>query len=105
MPNIKLFYLYRDSGNYKKFGSFIFHNPLNISLEEFGKLVNSKLIDGQWFYTFKWGLPDLHFDKWDKELDHCLHEFEGIEYAGDSVIADFSIDELIERFKIISIYH
>ncbi len=87
MPNIKFSYLYRDAGNYKNYGQVIFANPNNLSLEQVTELIKSKLIDGQWFYAKEWGMPDLHFDRWDEELDHGFHEFEGVEFTEEA--ADF----------------
>lgn len=83
MPNIKFSYLYRDAGNFKNYGQVIFANPNNLSLEQVMELIKAKLIDGQWFYAKEWGLPDLHFDKWDEELDHGFHEFEGVEFTNE----------------------
>jgi DNA mismatch endonuclease (patch repair protein) len=39
MPNIKPNYLYRDSGNYRKYRSTIFANPNNIDLLELEALI------------------------------------------------------------------
>lgn len=84
MPNIKFNYLYRDSGNYKKYGFVIFTNPDNIELIEVEKRVRSKLIDGQWFYADEWGLPELFFEWVDFRVDPTWHEFEGVEYINYS---------------------
>jgi hypothetical protein len=59
MPNIKFSYLYRDSGNYKNYRSIIFENPAGIALSTLNEAIQSKLIDGTWFYAAEWGLPDL----------------------------------------------
>ena len=85
MPNIKFSYLYRDAGNYKNYGHVIFANPNNLSLEQVMDLIKPKLIDGTWFYAKELGLPDLHFDRWDEELDHGFHEFEGVEFTDEEV--------------------
>jgi hypothetical protein len=99
MPNIKFFYLYRDSGNYKKFNSVIFSNPHNIPLQEIEKLIRSKLIDGLWFYADKWQITDLHFDTWDNEIDHAFHEFEEIIYTDEAANAIYAVCEFMELIK------
>ena len=99
MPNIKLSYLYRDSGNYKNFGEIVFDNPSNIPLEIVVDLLMQKLIDGQWFYAKDYCLPDLHFDKWNEDLDHGFHEFESLEYTHDPPNASISLDGLITLIR------
>lgn len=96
MPNIKLSYLYRDSGNYKNFGEVIFDNPTNINLEKITRLLKPKLIDGQYFYAKDWGLPDMHFDEWNEELDHGFHEYKNLEYSNDTVNSNLSLDEFMK---------
>ena len=84
MPNIKFNYLYRDSGNYKKFHSVIFSNPTNIDLSVLENLIKSKLIDSTWFYADEWRLPQLFFETQHFSIDPTWHEFEGIEYVEES---------------------
>jgi hypothetical protein len=79
MPNIKLSYLYRDAANYKNHSFIILNNPTNIELAEIENLIHQKLIDDTWFYVDKWNLPDLHLGKWDNEIDHTWHEFDGFD--------------------------
>lgn len=81
MPNIKFHYLYRDAANYKNFSAIIFDNPQHITLGQLLPLIQSKLIDGTWFYASQWQLPDLHFGPWDDNTDHTFHEFEMLEYT------------------------
>src|SRR4051812_10506390 len=77
--NLKFSYLYRDFSNYKKFNEIVFLNPGNKSVDDVKSFIEKHLIDGRWFYSFEWKVPDLHFDNWDSEDDHFLHEFESIE--------------------------
>jgi len=81
MLNIKLSYLYRDAANYKNFGYVIFKEDHSISIHQLDILIESKLIDGMWFYAGQWQLPDLHFNSWNDEIDHTFHEFESVEYT------------------------
>ena len=60
LTNLKFEYLYRDAGNYKKFGSMVFENPSGITAEEATELIRSKLIDGQYFESSKGDVPIIH---------------------------------------------
>jgi hypothetical protein len=85
MTNIQFNYLYRNGGNYKKYNSVIFTNPINISLTELSKLIQSKLIDETWFYADQWRLPDLRPETFDPDTDPTWHEFENIIHTNESV--------------------
>ncbi|MGY3214091.1 hypothetical protein [Mucilaginibacter sp. HD30] len=98
MTNIKLSYLYRDSGNYKNFGSIVFANPSNIDLSIVEKHIKSRLIDGCWLYAHQWQLPDLRFaDINDK--DPTWHEFESLEYTDDPANGAVKLAELIHLIE------
>ncbi|WP_116790243.1 hypothetical protein [Flavobacterium psychrotrophum] len=92
MQAITLNYLYRDSSNYKNFGSVNFSNPTNISIEEIETAIQSNLIDGEYFVAEDWGLPTLYFDEWTED-DHYWHEFLNIE-----------ITEIQDEFISISLF-
>lgn len=98
MMNIKFSYLYRDAGNYKAYGEVIFDNPDGIAVEELELILRSKLIDGQWFYARGWNLPDLHFEKWDEDLDHGFHEFEGICYTDEKAN---TVQGILEFYQLV----
>jgi hypothetical protein len=80
MSNIEFSYLYRDGGNYRKFGSVIFTNPEQIA----GGVIEAALIeafleDGLFIAdqvrlpeVFLFANGNLSFD------DHCYHEFDAI---------------------------
>lgn len=95
MPNILFSYLYRDGANYKNYGEVVFANPTNLSLTTIKETIESKLLDGEWFYAHKWNLPDLHFEKWDIEIDHTFHEFEGVEETDRAPTDTRTINEFI----------
>lgn len=84
MPNIKISYFYRDSGNYKKFHSVIFLNPDGIGLAELESLIRDKLIDDQFFYPAEWGLPEFFTEYADFRIDPTWHEFEALEYTDEA---------------------
>lgn len=100
MHNIKFSYLYRDGGNYKNFNCIVFANPNNISLDDFGKLIISKLIDATWFYAHEWKLPELYFSAWNMELDHTFHEFECISYTNEPVNTGIFLKDFIEIIRL-----
>jgi hypothetical protein len=83
--NILFEYLYRDAGNFKKFGSVTFTNKDNIEAEYMADKIRSVLIDGRWFYAEKVGVPDLHFSEYDydENLDVVWHEFFNCEATHD----------------------
>lgn len=93
MPNIQFNYLYRDSGNYKKYGFVIFANPDNIGLQEFEKIILHKLIDNQWFYANEWGLPELFLDWVDFRIDPTWHEFESVEFSDEPANYSLTTEE------------
>jgi hypothetical protein len=97
MKNIALSYMYRDGGNYKNHNSVIFGNPDKCVLGQIEPVIRSRLIDGGWFYIQNWGLKDLHFDKWDDEIDHTFHEFEGIEYTDEQPTDERTILVFLEQ--------
>lgn len=98
MPNIKFNYLYRDSANYKKYGSVILSNPNNVEISEIEALIRSKLIDGEWFYANEWGLPELFLDTFDYRVDPTWHEFKSVEYSNEIAPQFISI----EKFQALS---
>jgi hypothetical protein len=85
MLNVKFSYLYRDSSNYKNYGSVVFATPESINLEQLEKLIRSKLISGEWFYANEWKLPDLFTGYFDSYTDPTWHEFESVEYIDETV--------------------
>jgi hypothetical protein len=87
MPNIKFNYLYRCSGNYKKFTSIILSNPDDVELSELETLIKSKLIWETWFYAEEWKLPEIFTDIVDFWVDPTWHEFESVEYIEEDVNA------------------
>lgn len=93
--NIRFSYLYRDVGNYKLFGQVVFRNPERIALEEIRNIVNAHLIDGEFFEAKKWGVPELRFDKYVRELDHNWCEFEAVEVTPHDITDERSIKEFI----------
>ena len=82
--NIKFNYLYRDAGNYKEFGEFIFTNQGSQSLQKIELAIRNCLIEKEFFIPEKWNIPRLNLGGYSPELDHDYHEFESIEITSDS---------------------
>lgn len=95
MPNILFSYMYRDSANYKNHGEVVFANPNNMKISEISMEIEDKLMDGEWFHAHRWHLPDLHFEKWDSEIDHDFHEFKEVEETEELVTDRRTIDEFL----------
>lgn len=101
MPNIQFNYIYRDSANYKNFGSVIFANPDNIDLKEIKNLIRVKLIDREWFYAEEWRVPEIFPDSFDFNIDPTWHEFEKVEYTDEPADKALSIVAFIKTLKSI----
>lgn len=97
---IRLNYLYRDFGNYKKHNSVIFSNPSRLTIEEIEPELRKHLLEDTWFIHSHWNLPDLHFEKIDWEQDHAYHEFVALEYVKESMKTDIiTIDSFLKKLN------
>ena len=105
MNNIKLSYRYRDYANYKNHGEVIFSNPENLSVTDINHIIQENLIDGQWFYASKWEVKDLHFDKYDDEIDHAFHEFDTVESTEEEANDERTILEFINILSTKQMLH
>ncbi len=99
MPNIKFSYLYRDTGNYKKFDFVIFANHDNIQLLALETIIKSKLIYDTYFYPTEWKLPEFFTDPIDFRIDPTWHEFESIEYTDETANTLLDLNEFIDVIK------
>ena len=83
MSEVILFnYLYRDSGNYKKFGSKKFVNPDQLLYEEIVQSILENLIDRMYFYPEQIGIRKFKIHRfWD---DYSLYEFESVEILNNT---------------------
>jgi hypothetical protein len=97
--NIRFSYLYRDFSNYKKFNEIVFLNPTNKTLEEISLFIKDHLIEGEWFYASEWKVSDLHFDNWDSEDDHFLHEFHSVEETYEQPTNNETIEDFLTIIK------
>lgn len=96
MNNLRLNYRYRDAHNYKEFGSVVFANPAGISVESATTLLREKLIAEEFFVPKDWGIPRLHSQPYNPEVDHEWHEFEEFEFTNEAVTDSREIGEFLE---------
>ncbi len=97
MPNIQFNYMYRDGANYKNHDEVIFSNPDGLSLEFVDATIRGQLIDGEWFYVERWKMKDLHFPKWDGDIDVLWHEFKSTEYTDEEATDTRTIAEFLKH--------
>lgn len=98
-PNIKFSYLYRDAANYKLFGSIIFANPDHLPVKAIESVIQSRLIDGEYFDPKKWNVPVLAFEDYVDALDHDWMEFERLEETSGNSNADFSLKAFLNALS------
>ena len=77
--NVCFNYLYRDAGNFKKWGAVIFTNKTDMELNLLELQIRNILIDGEFFIAEIVDLKKLTFPKFIEELDHDWHEFHSVE--------------------------
>ncbi|HCY39911.1 MAG TPA: hypothetical protein DHV48_00890 [Prolixibacteraceae bacterium] len=74
---IRFNYLYRDSGNWKKFGNEEFSNPEKLTIEEIAQKIRENLIDHEYFYPDQVGIKKFRFHRYLD--DYSWYEFESVE--------------------------
>jgi hypothetical protein len=89
---IRFNYLYRDSGNYKKFGSKRFKNPEQLPIEEIERNILENLIDQEYFYPEKVGIKKFKFHRYID--DYSWYEFESIEILYNAILPSKEIDSI-----------
>lgn len=101
---IRINYLHRDSGNWKKFGCKLFINPDQLTLEEIEQTIRQNLIDQSYFYPDQVGIKKFKFHRYLD--DFSWYEFESIEIleSVDHFKTDLksinSFFELIQEMKL-----
>lgn len=80
---IRFSYLHRDSGNWKKFGSKLFSNPEQLTIEEITQKIRENLIDQEYFYPDQVGIKKFKFHRY---KDDCSwYEFESVEIMENAI--------------------
>ncbi|ACF11794.1 hypothetical protein Cpar_1394 [Chlorobaculum parvum NCIB 8327] len=93
---IRFKYLYRDGGNYKKWGFADFENPEGLELGEINRRLES-CFDMKCLFNAKQAeLPEVFLFEEDEYSvnadDHCLHEYDSIE-AVDASREDIDLQD------------
>lgn len=80
MGNVEFNYLYRDGGNYKKFGRMVFSNPEQLSSEALETELRRVFWQDDLFIANQIRVPEvfLYSDGKFSFDDHCYHEFSGL---------------------------
>ncbi len=94
--NIRFHYLYRDSGNYKKFGHKDFSNPDQLSIEQVRLELEQHLIDQSFFYPETVGIKKFRFHRFSD--DYSWYEMENVEEVNSGKCKE-TIIEFINRLK------
>ena len=90
--NTNFSYLYRDSGNYKKFFSVILNGEVTLdALDRF-------LYEGTFFVPSTVGLPDLQPVLF-TSFDHIWHEIEEVSLTENAASININAHELLSRFE------
>ncbi len=97
--NLEFNYMYRDGANYKQFGSVVFANPTNLTLEVVVLQIRESLIDGEFFDPSKLSIPNVRVYPYDPEIDHDWFEFENVEQTDKATTDKRTIEEFIAEFK------
>lgn len=85
---IRFNYLYRDGGNYKKWGFVDFNNPEELKLDEIHRRLEKSFDMGCLFNADQVGVPEVFLFN-DEEYsvnadDHCFHEYDFVEVVDAS---------------------
>ena len=99
--NIRFNYEYRDAGNYHQQGSIVFSNPTGIqNTDKLSEELRKHLFDSEFFYPDQLAIPDLHFEKWNQQLDHDWFCFLGLELTTDKPTDHQTITSFLAEFKV-----
>ena len=66
------------------------------TIEYVEKFIIEHLFDDGLFYAAEWKLPDLHFEDWDPQLDHFVHEFDSVEITKHEPTMQHDIERFYE---------
>ena len=89
--------MYRNFGNYKKFGQIIFSNPSNLKIKRATSILKTKLIDEEFFYPSKVGVPKFHKNDFDLEMD--WFEFIKFSYTSETATEKKDIEKFLSDFN------
>lgn len=82
--NVRFEYLYRDAGNFKRWGEVVFSNAHNIGQETLDTISGAALpLDGIYFLPDQVGVPNLLLEERIECLDHDWHEIHAFELSDE----------------------
>ncbi len=86
MNNVEFVYLYRDGGNYKKWGRVVFSNPDRLNSLSVGEGLRHAFLQDGLFIASQIRVPEvfLYADGEFSFDDHCYHEFERARATSES---------------------
>jgi len=101
MSNVKFEYLYRDGGNYKNYGSCVFKNPDNLSVDEIERRLEIAFLNRLHFIAEQVELPELFHDDYPTTDDVSFHEYSGVELSkeDESDSSQRTIKEFVEKVE------
>ena len=95
MKNSKIYYMYRDAGNYKFYHEVIIRGKL--SLEDLKPFFH----DHDFFIPTQFGWPDLQPEPL-TDNDHIWHQIYEVESTNEKETYNISSNELISKFRNLS---
>ena len=100
VSNIKFNYEYRDAGGYRKAGSIVLVNSSGVKdCKQVELQIREYLFDREFFYPYKLSVPLIHFDKWNRELDHDWYRFESLEFTDEQKIDPRTFDVFLSDIR------
>jgi hypothetical protein len=86
LMNIRLHYLYRDGGNYKKWADIVFRNPDGLPIESVDTRLRSAFLEDGLFIAHQVRVPEAFLASEDRLTsdDHCFHEFASVESTANA---------------------
>lgn len=95
--NIRMTYLYRDSGNYKHWYEVVFPNPAGASVEQLTKDIKQRLISGEYFDQSQAPVTFDFPDSFDPDMDHAWLEFYSFEEVDETPHLTVDVEQFIQR--------
>ncbi len=96
-------YLYRDAGNYKKWGSVVFPNVEAEALDELRRRIGAVFPEDPIFIADQVRIPEVFLFSNDRYTsdDHCFHEFHSLQVAVEPAndVYSRSISEFISELE------
>lgn len=105
--NVEFSYLYRDLGNFKRYGSVVFANRGGIPITEIDQAVLHFIGNEQIFVASELAIPEMFFTEfpYSPKLDWEMHEYCGVSDTDAQVndAEDRDIQDLIARLELASV--